>query len=132
MGEVEVAVGCPHRLRQPIGPHTRFPCPACTAYGPPGWPRLAIAMTVDHGPRLGSAAVEGVEPDVEPILPERYREVMCNLAKAMSAAVQPLVDWKADAVKRVTIGHGPMQVTTERASDAIRVRVEQEMRLRSR
>ena len=58
MGSVEVAVGCPHRLNQPIGPRTGTPCDVCASHGLPGWPRLAIAMTVDYGPRLARSAVQ--------------------------------------------------------------------------
>lgn len=69
MGTRTIPVGCPHRLRSPIGPNTRIPCDWCviTFRGwPPGWPRYAWAITVDRGPRLAQAAASAPRPVAAP------------------------------------------------------------------
>lgn len=139
MGEREVVVGCPHRLRQFIGSRTAHPCPACAPFGPPGWPRLAIALTVDYGPRLSVKATEGVVVTPEPPAPVRPVVTAQTLAQA-ALALRKVVAHPTlvDAVQAVTIERSApqmfvqQQTAEERAANVVRMAIAEELRLRHR
>ena len=137
MGEVEVMVGCPHKVRSPIGSRTKYPCAACAPFGPPGWPRWAIAMTVDYGPRLSAGAVKGVARTPEPPAPVRPVVTAQTLADA-ARALRNVVVAHPTLVQSVALEPGDLNVVMHEQTDAdfranvIRFEAVQQMRLRRR
>lgn len=132
MGTASVLVGCPHRLRGPIGPNTAKPCAACAAFGVP--PRWAIALTVDR-PRLAERAVAGVEA-VPPPPRRTYRPPVTPLARAIEqidAAGQQISAAARQALSEVRVNMGPLVIETHAAAasadrDVIRMTARQRMR----
>ena len=133
-------VGCPHRLRQPITWRTAYPCEQCAPFGPPRWPRWAIALTVDYRPRLPRLSEVAIEPPRLPKPPEVSPEVRERVVRAFAAwreageqmaeAVRPAMTALAEGGARLQMSAprievGPINVET----NTYAVRVRQEARL---
>lgn len=132
-------VGCPHRLRAPIGSRTKYPCDACAPYGPPGWPRWAIAMTVDYGPRLSRAAVGGATA-VPTIPPPPAPVTVAGLVRAVRESLDRIVAHPTliERAQQVVIEQGDLNIVMQPQTEAdqraniIRMTAEQAIRFRSR
>ena len=115
MGAVDIIVGCPHRLRQPIGPSTKYPCPGCAALGVP--PRWATALTIHPSrirPRVADMATAAPRPVADPLASievDRLAPIMQAAADVLNiaaTAVAPLVE----AVRSLPIQMGAIEVHT--------------------
>lgn len=138
MGEVEVLVGCPHRLSAPISWRTKYPCPLCRDAGFPGlW---AIALTVDYRPRrrgLADAAVSTLLVTGIPPAPPRPVHDFRTIAQAMTEALRSnhhargLVDSLVieQSVPQMVV---QPQTPADVAAEVVRMQFTQQFRLRHR
>ena len=145
MGSVAIKVGCPHRLVQPIGPHTAEPCPACHPFAGP--PRLAWALTIDPPKRvhtrLAEAAATARRYVPSPVPENLAARAIADAARRVEERIRVAADRFAHGMQgvaaaldragiRPVMQVSPIVMTTthETGQNTARMLVEQEIRLR--
>lgn len=143
MGAEEVAVGCPHRLGQYIGPWTRLPCAACGEH-PPGFPRVAIALTIRRPQGISSDALRSMgalrpkPPKVDTSEVSRFvADLSCEFRRAGERIAEAYARFGRGAqaaLRATTIETTPIQITmmSQPENNSYLVKAEQAVRFRTR